>query len=142
MTVPFSKALAFIATLLVVALALSSCGRGSGRAGTSASKASVERGAALYQANCQSCHGGATGGNLKDIPPPHNANGHTWDHADQWLTAAILNGITFSLEEQKMPAFKDKLTEEDVQAILAYIKMWWTEEQRESQKKATENWDR
>jgi len=141
-TVPFSKALAFIATLLVVALALSSCGRGSGQGRTSASKAFVERGATLYQANCLVCHGGATGGNLKDIPPPHNANGHTWHHADQQLVEMTLNGITFSLEEQKMPAFKDKLTEEDVQAILAYIKTWWTGEQREMQRKATENWDR
>jgi mono/diheme cytochrome c family protein len=141
-TVPFSKAVAYIVTLLVVALALSSCGRGSGQVGTSASKALVERGATLYQTSCQACHGGATGGKLKDIPPPHNANGHTWDHADQWLTGAILNGITFSQEAQKMPAFKDMLTEEDVQAILAYIKTWWTEEQRASQKKVTEQWDR
>jgi mono/diheme cytochrome c family protein len=141
-TVPFRKAVAYIATLLVVAFALSTCGRGSGQVGTSASKAFVDRGATLYKANCQSCHGGATGGKLKDIPPPHNANGHTWHHADQQLVEMTLNGITFSLEAQKMPAFKDMLTEEDVQVILAYIKTWWTEEQRASQKKVTEQWDR
>jgi mono/diheme cytochrome c family protein len=141
-TVPLSKALAFIATLLLVTLALSSCGRGSGQVETSASKAFLQRGATLYQTSCQVCHGGATGGSLKDIPPPHNTNGHTWHHADQQLTEMILNGITFSVEQQKMPAFKDQLSEEDVRAILAYIKTWWTEEQREWQKKATENWGR
>ena len=102
----------------------------------------LARGAELYAANCQSCHGGATGGALKDIPPPHNANGHTWHHADQQLMNMVLNGIPFSLEEQKMPAFQDQLSEEDVRAILAYVTTWWTEEQREWQKKATENWGR
>ena len=96
----------------------------------------------MYEANCVKCHGGRTGGNLKDIPPRHNANGHTWHHADQQLIDMTLNGISFSLEEQKMPAFKSKLSEEDVQAILAYIKTWWTEEQRDEQKKATEQWNR
>ncbi len=100
------------------------------------------RGRDLYQASCQTCHGGATGGKLRDIPPPHNANGHTWHHADQQLTDMTLNGISFSLEEQKMPAFRDKLTEDDVKAILAYIKTWWTEEQRKSQREVTEQWNR
>jgi mono/diheme cytochrome c family protein len=110
--------------------------------GQEASLEMLARGAELYAANCQSCHGDATGGALKDIPPPHNANGHTWHHADQQLTEMILNGITFSVEQQKMPGFKDQLSEEDVRAILAYIKTWWMEEQREWQKKATENWGR
>lgn len=100
------------------------------------------RGSDLYQQNCLQCHGGATGGKLKDIPPPHNANGHTWHHADQQLTDMTLNGISFSLEEQKMPAFRDKLAEEDVKAILAYIKTWWTEEQRKWQREVTEQWNR
>ena len=40
-----------------------------------------------------------------------------------------------------MPAFKDQLTEEDVRAVLAYMKSWWTPEQRESQAKVTAEWD-
>jgi hypothetical protein len=32
-----------------------------------------------------------------------------------------------------MPPFKDKLTELEVDAILIYIKTWWTEDQRERQ---------
>jgi mono/diheme cytochrome c family protein len=100
----------------------------------------IQRGATLYQASCQICHGGATGGKLRDIPPPHNANGHTWHHADQQLIAMTLNGISFSVEEQKMPAFKDKLSEDDVRAILAYIKTWWTEDQRKQQQQVTEQW--
>jgi mono/diheme cytochrome c family protein len=109
--------------------------------GEEASAETLARGAELYAANCQSCHGGATGGSLKAIPPPHNANGHTWHHADQQLMNMVLNDISFSLEEQKMPAFRGKLTEEEVKAILAYIKTWWTEEQRQSQKEVTRQWN-
>jgi mono/diheme cytochrome c family protein len=36
-----------------------------------------------------------------------------------------------------MPTFKEQLTEEDVAAILAYIKTWWTEEQRQFQARIT-----
>ena len=32
-----------------------------------------------------------------------------------------------------MPAFKGKLTVQDVDAVLNYIKTWWTEEQYRSQ---------
>jgi mono/diheme cytochrome c family protein len=126
----------------VAALLFISCGGASKQSQVPATGELIQAGAGLYQANCQVCHGGATGGKLKDIPPPHNANGHTWHHADQQLTDMILNGITFSLEDQKMQAFKDRLTEGDVKAILAYIKTWWTEEQRAWQGKVTEQWDR
>ena len=33
----------------------------------------------------------------------------------------------------QMPAFNDKLKEEEVEKILAQIKTWWTEEQRQQQ---------
>lgn len=95
----------------------------------------------LYAQNCATCHGGATGGTLKAIPPPHNANGHTWHHPDQQLKEMVLDGITFSLEEQKMPAFKDRLSEADVEAILAYIRTWWTSEQKIFQATVTAEWD-
>ncbi len=140
MTLPSARGVANVALLFLAILVFSSCNGASRQPGTTPSKGLIEKGALLYQANCQSCHGGATGGKLRDIPPPHNANGHTWHHADQQLTDMILNGISFSLEEQKMPAFKDKLTEEDVKAVLAYIKTWWTEEQRSWQRKVTEDW--
>ncbi|MSQ33939.1 MAG: cytochrome c [Dehalococcoidia bacterium] len=93
------------------------------------------RGRVLYTQYCAQCHGGATGGKLKDIPPRHNANGHTWHHPDQQLIEIVLNGFSFSVESQKMPAFKATLTEEDVRVVLAYIKTWWTSEQREWQAK-------
>lgn len=127
------------ATIAGLLFLVAACGRTPAKA---TPDSLVARGAALYQTNCQSCHGGATGGSLRDYPPPHNANGHTWHHPDQQLTGIILNGLSFSAESQKMPAFKDRLSEEDVQAILAFIKTWWTEEQRRSQTTATADWEK
>ena len=130
-----------IAVFTVFAISFTACG-GSEQTRPTESSASglTERGAALYQTNCLRCHGGATGGNLRDLPPPHNANGHTWHHTDQQLEDIVLNGFSFSVEEQKMPAFKDKLTPEEVKAVLAYIKTWWTPEQREWQATVTAQW--
>ena len=109
---------------------------GSPQVETEVTKAnSVGKGVQLYAANCQVCHGdregqGATGG-----APPHNDTGHTWHHPDAQLKDWILNGKlpgatpTFGA----MPAFKDALTEEQVDTILSYVRSWWTTEQRESQ---------
>jgi mono/diheme cytochrome c family protein len=101
----------------------------------------ADRGAALYEANCRSCHGGATGGALRDVPPPHNANGHTWHHPDCVITDITLNGFedpSAPAERPKMPAFKGRLSDEDVAAILPHMKTWWTEEQRQWQRQVTE----
>jgi len=44
--------------------------------------AQERHGQTLYAANCDSCHGGRTGGSMMDYPPRHNASGHTWHHPD------------------------------------------------------------
>lgn len=83
-----------------------------------------------------------------DVPPPHNASGHTWHHPDCQLIDTVLNGpgaMSGMMREMmgvppdtpRMPAFKDNLTEGEVRAVLAYIKTWWTEEQRRHQAKIT-----
>ncbi len=112
-----------------IVLVVAACGD-SGGDKAAPPKSLREQGAVLYQQNCFRCHGGAKGGDLRDIPPPHNSNGHTWHHPDQQLADMILNGIPFSLERERMPAFAAQLNEGDIQAILAYIKTLWTGEQR------------
>lgn len=121
-------------TLVAIAVGAAAC---ASAPSTGAPKEVVERGKALYEANCRSCHGGASGGALRDIPPPHNKNGHTWHHADQLLIDIVLNGVSIPNYEWKMPRFKDTLTEADAQAIIAHIKSWWTADQRAFQATAT-----
>ena len=109
----------------------------------------VQKGEPLYRANCQSCHGGPTGGKMMDLPPPHNANGHTWHHPDCQLKEIILNGsgemgeimrqmMGATEKTPKMPTWKGILSDDDVSAVLAYIKSMWTQEQREFQAKVTQ----
>ncbi|HUH08035.1 MAG TPA: cytochrome c [Egibacteraceae bacterium] len=100
--------------------------------------AELARGAELYEANCAECHGGAIGGDIADIPPRHNAEGHTWHHPDCELVDIVLNGMPQRLDFPEMPAHRDRLSEDDVNAILAHIKTWWTPEQRAHQEEVTE----
>jgi mono/diheme cytochrome c family protein len=107
----------------------------------------LARGAALYAANCQSCHGDAhTGAGRLPHVPSHGPDGHTWHHSDRNLTEIILDGSGemgdmmrrmegVPEDAPRMPAWRGKLSEADIAAILAYIKAGWTPEQREFQQK-------
>ena len=109
--------------------------------GCSSTNAQLQQGAALYEAQCESCHGGNSGGTIRDVPPRHNTNGHTWHHPDCVLKEITLNGLTNELAEPdapKMPAFRDRLSDGEVTAILAYLKTWWTNEQRSWQATVTQ----
>lgn len=86
------------------------------------------------------CHGGPNGGQISDIPPRHNAQGHTWHHSDCLLTDIVLDGLPprqAASDDEIMPAFRDEFSETDVDAILTYIKTWWTDEQRQRQTEVT-----
>ncbi len=109
----------------------------------------LTRGEQLYIANCQVCHLGREGGQMMDYPPRHNANGHTWHHPDCELTTIILNGgdeMTEMMRQMmnpnpdtpRMPAWKDKLSREDIDVILTFIKTWWTADEREFQARTTQ----
>jgi mono/diheme cytochrome c family protein len=125
-----------------VAIILGSCGSSQNQ-GEQVSPALSESGQQLYNTNCLSCHGGPAGGSMSDMPPRHNANGHTWHHPDCQLIDIVLNGsgemgemmrrMMGKPDTPSMPAFRDRLTEEEVRAILAYIRTWWTEDQRQTQ---------
>ncbi len=125
------------AALTAAALALAAC-----TSGSPATQEQVARGQELYQANCASCHGGPTGGDIADIPPPHNAEGHTWHHEDCLLVEIIEEGMPrrpgMPENAPTMPAFGDELSDQDIRAILAHIKTWWTEDQLEFQEEVTQ----
>lgn len=128
-----------VAALFVFLVVLAACGQGQppGKSAPTASPTGaapakqfpLEAGESLYQANCLVCHGDREGKGATAGASPHNETGHTWHHPDAQLKEWVLNGRLFL----GMPAFKDKLTEADVEAVLVYLKTWWTPEQRESQ---------
>ena len=111
--------------------------------------ADLERGRELYQ-QCIHCHGalgsGEPGNPNPYIPdqfgfmrvPRHDSFGNTWMHPDQLLVEIIKNGAQNPLYRQAMPAYGAVLGDEDIMLILDYIKLFWSEEQREQQAAATE----
>lgn len=122
-----------IALALAIASAVASCDPG-----TSEDEVDIARGAELYEANCISCHGADTGGEISDIPPRHNAEGHTWHHADCDLVEYIRDGLPRRTGYPQMPAFGDRLTDAEIRSIIAYIETWWEPDQREFQQQVTE----
>jgi mono/diheme cytochrome c family protein len=92
----------------------------------------------LYDQYCGSCHGEDLVGeeNWKErkadgtFPaPPHDTSGHTWHHPDDLLLEIIAQGGDQALGST-MPGFAEELTEDEMAAILEYIKTFWGEEER------------
>lgn len=108
------------------------------------SEAALERGGELYQANCASCHGADLAGAAdwkkpnddgSYRPPPHDSSGHTWHHPDRVLIEIIRDGSDFP--QSRMPAFGDRLTTEDIEAILEFIKTSWGPQEKAYQNQVT-----
>lgn len=132
-----------LVAFLCIALVWQAC-TGPGSSGAGAEDRLVARGAQLYATHCVGCHGDREGGGALTGVPSHGPDGHTWHHSDRNLTDIILNGsgemgemmrrmMGVPQETPRMPAFKGTLSENDVRAILAYIKTFWTDEQRRFQ---------
>ncbi len=98
----------------------------------------VALGKTLYAQQCAVCHGknleGQTPNWRQPLPdgtfpaPPHDATGHTWHHPDKMLfdiTKFSRSGGSKNLPPTTMPAFKDKLTDSEIWAVLSYIKSQW-----------------
>lgn len=112
----------------VVVIAMVGCGSDTPTLGP-ASQAMPE-GAAIYVENCAGCHGDRNGNSGINAAPRHDETGHTWHHPDAQLIDWVLNGKGGI---PGMPAFRETLSEDQVERVLAYIKTWWTEDQRTSQ---------
>ncbi|TAK79522.1 MAG: redoxin domain-containing protein [Dehalococcoidia bacterium] len=110
-----------------------------GRPNLSEGATEVRLGAAIYNAQCLRCHGGRDGTGGIVGAPPHTDEGHTWHHSDLRLTAVIMRG---GGARQEMPAFGDRLSAEEVRAVLTYLKTWWGDEQRAYQARMTRENDR
>ena len=93
------------------------------------------RGDVLFQANCQVCHGKEgvatenwrkrdANGNL--LPPPLNGTAHTWHHSPAVLIKTIEEGG--SKLGGTMPGFAEKLSLQDMVAIIGYLNSLWPNE--------------
>lgn len=104
-----------------------------------ADAAKVALGAAVYAQQCAACHGARLEGqpnwrsrlaNGRLPAPPHDESGHTWHHPDEVLFAITKNGLVPPYAprnyESDMPAFAGKLTDEEIWAVLAYLRSRWT----------------
>jgi mono/diheme cytochrome c family protein len=110
----------------------------------------VALGESLYRTSCASCHGAKLEGqpNWRErgpdglLPaPPHDATGHTWHHPDQVLFNLTKFGVRpFAGPDYRsaMPAFQGRPFDEDILAILSYIKSTWPPEVRQRQDAITE----
>lgn len=99
-------------------------------------------GSRIYSENCASCHGVNLEGQVKEwrspnpdgrMPaPPHDETGHTWHHGDEVLFKITKLGVVraANLENYKsaMPAYEGILSDEEIIAVLSFIKSKWPEE--------------
>lgn len=95
----------------------------------------VARGANIYTANCAACHGARAEGapnwqrpgpDGKYPAPPLDGSGHAWHHPGAALKQTIRGG-TLKLGGS-MPAWKDKLTDDDIEAAIAWFQFTWPDE--------------
>jgi len=112
--------------------------------------ASKPVGRSLYALHCASCHGA----NLEGQPdwqsplpsgrlpaPPHDASGHTWHHSDTELLTITKSGMGGLVPgyASDMPAFKGVLTDDQISAVIAFIKSTWPSREREYQAERSRN---
>lgn len=162
---PTARRIGLLLALLLAALALVACSGGTGQQTGDAASATrpsapplptldprqVSLGAQVYQANCASCHG-VEGEGQPDWKtpradgsypaPPHDANGHTWHHGDRLLLQIIQGGgasLNIPNFKSNMPAFGNVLSDEEMRAVLDYLKSTWPAQQRDFQWLASQN---
>jgi mono/diheme cytochrome c family protein len=111
--------------------------------------ATIATGRALYARHCASCHGA----NLEGQPdwterrpsgrlpaPPHDPSGHTWHHGDDTLFRITREGTAAVVGrgyQSDMPGFGGVLSDEEIRAVLAYIKSTWPERLRRYQEEVS-----
>ena len=112
----------------------------------------VALGAQIYVEACASCHGANLEGqdnwrvrqaNGRLPAPPHDETGHTWHHPDQQLFQITKLGIEALAPEgyeSDMPGFGETLSDDEIWAVLTYIKSTWPDHIRAQQALRTQRY--
>ena len=102
----------------------------------------VALGQNIYSGQCAACHGARLEGQPNWrirgadglLPaPPHDATGHTWHHDDETLftlTKYGLAGLMENAPQSAMPAYEGVLSDEEIIAVLSFIKSTWPNDLR------------
>jgi mono/diheme cytochrome c family protein len=97
----------------------------------------IATGQQVYAENCAACHGanleGQADWQTRDadgyLPaPPHDETGHTWHHPTLQLIDIVTRGteaIVGGGYRSRMPGFGDVLNDDEIEAVIAYIKSTW-----------------
>jgi mono/diheme cytochrome c family protein len=98
----------------------------------------LARGETIYRDRCSVCHGQQLEGQPEWrtrradglLPaPPHDETGHTWHHADDLLFRITKYGLGAAINDttykSSMPAFEATLSDDEIIAVLSWIKSSW-----------------
>ncbi len=131
------------ALLISASMALAACDSSPSIPNAQAASDQLSAGKQVFQENCISCHGVNARGLVKDWQkpgadgkypaPPLNGTAHAWHHNMKTLMGTIdRGGIPLG---GTMPAFKDKLDQQQKEAVVAYIQSLWPDEIYQTWKK-------
>ena len=89
----------------------------------------LAEGEALYAESCATCHGDDREGFAQPaVPaPPLDGSAHSWHHSDEQILSLIRQGGSM------MPAVGANWDDDEIEAVLAYVKNGWAPWQREAQ---------
>ena len=138
------KTIVILLSAAVVSLFLASCDNDKQKESNSGkkvdgrwyTKAQLLRGKKVFKESCAVCHGdsgqGLTENWREALPdgtypaPPVNGTAHAWHHSKEVLLRTVNNGgVPLG---GTMPAFYDKLSEDEKEAVLAHIMSFWSDE--------------
>lgn len=137
--------------MLAATVYLISLGKNEGFIDPAADGGRIALGKTVYTAHCAACHGANLEGqanwrerfaNGRLPAPPHDKTGHTWHHPDGLLIDMVKNGLVPGRTappgyESDMPAYAGILSDEEIVAVIAYIKSTWPPKVLQAQKEVT-----
>lgn len=131
------KGMKIIPLVMAAALLVGACGKKEPEAPAVKDQASrlfstesLFRGVRLYQEHCALCHGPEAQGHPDwrnpqvTAAPPLNGTGNEWKRRKQDMIAAIQNGAKRN-GDPVMPAWKGRLSDQDIEDIIAWYQALW-----------------